>query len=294
MSQVRDADAPVAVVTGASSGIGAATALELGRQGWRVAVGARRVERIEEVAKQIEKEGGVALAHVLDLDPDGLLERCESERITMCGVRPTAAVIHAAKALGATGVELVRYGNSGEASGDYERGMGVDGVRYTHVLDPRTGWPVAGLASVSVVAPHCLVAGSASTIAMLRGADGPAPRGARPVELRHEIEEHQGLDTPTVRQQQPRQEAADVGQVRIEGLGLTAVITVQDLLSRQYGRVGVAVFCQDQVYRADPSVPAGGNGLRFLVSASADDNGNDGQAEVASRQHHGSVPFTPM
>jgi thiamine biosynthesis lipoprotein len=58
----------------------------------------------------------------------------------------------------------VALGSGGIAtSGDYERGMVVDGVRYTHVLDPRTGWPVVGLASVSVVAPHCLVAGSAST-----------------------------------------------------------------------------------------------------------------------------------
>jgi len=54
-------------------------------------------------------------------------------------------------------------------SGDYERGMTVDGRRYTHVIDPHTGCPVEGLASVSVIAPHCLVAGSASTIAMLLG-----------------------------------------------------------------------------------------------------------------------------
>ncbi|MEQ1832628.1 MAG: FAD:protein FMN transferase [Candidatus Eisenbacteria bacterium] len=52
-------------------------------------------------------------------------------------------------------------------SGDYERCMVVDGVRYGHVLDPRTGWPVRGLASVTVVADFCVVAGSASTIAML-------------------------------------------------------------------------------------------------------------------------------
>ncbi|HEM46621.1 MAG TPA: SDR family NAD(P)-dependent oxidoreductase, partial [Alphaproteobacteria bacterium] len=39
----------VAVVTGASSGIGAATAVELARRGFAVAVGARRPERIEEV-----------------------------------------------------------------------------------------------------------------------------------------------------------------------------------------------------------------------------------------------------
>jgi thiamine biosynthesis lipoprotein len=60
------------------------------------------------------------------------------------------------------------------SSGDYERCMVVDGRRYGHILDPRTGWPVDGLASVSVIAPHCLVAGSASTVAMLKGADdGP-------------------------------------------------------------------------------------------------------------------------
>ena len=57
----------VAVVTGASSGIGAATALELGRRGFRVAVGARRVERLEDVAKELEAEGGTALAHRLDV-----------------------------------------------------------------------------------------------------------------------------------------------------------------------------------------------------------------------------------
>ncbi len=55
------------------------------------------------------------------------------------------------------------------SSGDYERAMLVDGVRYGHILDPRTGWPVRGLAAVSVVAPHCLVAGTASTVAMLKG-----------------------------------------------------------------------------------------------------------------------------
>ena len=71
------AEAPVAVVTGASSGIGAATALELGRQGWRVGLGARRVDRLEEVAKQIETEGGEAFSHRLDVtDPDSVDAFC--------------------------------------------------------------------------------------------------------------------------------------------------------------------------------------------------------------------------
>lgn len=58
-------------------------------------------------------------------------------------------------------------------SGDYERCIVVDGKRYGHVLNPRTGWPVQGLASVSVIASHALVAGSACTIAMLKETGGP-------------------------------------------------------------------------------------------------------------------------
>lgn len=57
-------------------------------------------------------------------------------------------------------------------SGDYERFIEIDGQRYNHILNPRSGWPVAGLSSVSVVADQCLIAGTASTIAILKGKDG--------------------------------------------------------------------------------------------------------------------------
>lgn len=60
------------------------------------------------------------------------------------------------------------------SSGDYERCILKDGKRYSHILDARTGKPVQGLAAVTVVASDCLVAGSVATIAMLKGADGPA------------------------------------------------------------------------------------------------------------------------
>ena len=49
--------APIAVITGASSGIGAATAIALGRHGYKVVIGARRIERLQRVAG----EEGVAL-----------------------------------------------------------------------------------------------------------------------------------------------------------------------------------------------------------------------------------------
>src|SRR5260370_38301116 len=43
----------------------------------------------------------------------------------------------------------------------------MDGRRSSHIPSPRTGMPVRGLAGVSVAAPECVVAGSATTIAML-------------------------------------------------------------------------------------------------------------------------------
>lgn len=53
-------------------------------------------------------------------------------------------------------------------SGDYERYMIVEGKRYSHLLDPRTGASFqGGPVCVSVTADHCLIAGVSSTIAML-------------------------------------------------------------------------------------------------------------------------------
>jgi thiamine biosynthesis lipoprotein len=69
---------------------------------------------------------------------------------------------------------LPLYQGGMASSGDYERCLLVDGVRYGHVLNPRTGWPVRHLAAVSVIGDWCVVAGSASTIAMLKEEQGPA------------------------------------------------------------------------------------------------------------------------
>ncbi len=60
------------------------------------------------------------------------------------------------------------------SSGDYERCFVVDGIRYGHILNPHSGWPVKHLAAVSVVAEFCVIAGSAATIAMLKEEQGPA------------------------------------------------------------------------------------------------------------------------
>ena len=60
-----------AVVTGASSGIGAATALSLAAAGMPVALGARRTDKCAEVAARIRDQGGEAVVHELDVTDDG-------------------------------------------------------------------------------------------------------------------------------------------------------------------------------------------------------------------------------
>jgi thiamine biosynthesis lipoprotein len=59
-------------------------------------------------------------------------------------------------------------------SGSYARCMIIDGVRYCHILNPKTGFPIQGVTSVSVIADLCLVAGSLTTIAFLKGKEGLA------------------------------------------------------------------------------------------------------------------------
>jgi len=54
------------------------------------------------------------------------------------------------------------------SSGDYERCITLNGVRYGHILNPKTGWPVRKIAAVSVLGGLCVIAGSASTIGMLK------------------------------------------------------------------------------------------------------------------------------
>ena len=53
-------------------------------------------------------------------------------------------------------------------SGNYARTLRYEGRTFGHLLDPRTGWPVEGPTSVTVIGENCLSAGAVSTIACLQ------------------------------------------------------------------------------------------------------------------------------
>ncbi len=69
-----------------------------------------------------------AIQQILNLDPQGLFRTIKEIGITMCGFGPAVAMLAAAKMLGATQAELVKYANSGEVSGDYDQVVGYAGI----------------------------------------------------------------------------------------------------------------------------------------------------------------------
>lgn len=89
---------PIAVITGASSGIGAATAIALGRHGYRIVVGARRAERLRRVAG----EDGMALR--LDVTDEASVDEFVTEVKRRFG-RIDVLVNNAGGALGLNPIE---------------------------------------------------------------------------------------------------------------------------------------------------------------------------------------------
>lgn len=70
----------------------------------------------------------LALDHILALDPEGLYRTVTDNRISMCGIIPATIALVAARLLGATRADLVRYTDSGEASGDTRQVVGYAGL----------------------------------------------------------------------------------------------------------------------------------------------------------------------
>jgi len=78
--------------------------------------------------KTARKKDEYALAAVLDLNPEELLRRVAEKNITMCGAAPAAAMLSAARELGAKKAELVKYNTSGDTCGGYDSVVGYAGV----------------------------------------------------------------------------------------------------------------------------------------------------------------------
>jgi len=77
---------------------------------------------------ETERKDRLAIDAIRALDPDALWRAVQNHDISMCGLAPTLALLHAAPALGIQEARLVRHGTSGEASGHYDAVVGYAGL----------------------------------------------------------------------------------------------------------------------------------------------------------------------
>jgi len=80
-------------------------------------------------AAEAREKDRLAIDQLLALDPAGLYEVVRRERISMCGFIPATVMLVAAREMGATRAELIRYGHSGEVSGDDKQVVGYAAIR---------------------------------------------------------------------------------------------------------------------------------------------------------------------
>jgi len=81
-----------------------------------------------EPKEQAEKKDREAIAAILELDEDKLMEKIRGLNISMCGYAPTIVMLCAAKLLGAKEAKLIKYQTSGDTTGDYDAVVGYAGM----------------------------------------------------------------------------------------------------------------------------------------------------------------------
>ncbi|MDY6848190.1 MAG: AmmeMemoRadiSam system protein B [Geoalkalibacter sp.] len=81
-----------------------------------------------ESAQDAQRKDTAAIDRILALDPVGLYRVVAEQGITMCGVVPTVVMLSACNRLGAKKATLVRYGNSGDVTGDRREVVGYAGL----------------------------------------------------------------------------------------------------------------------------------------------------------------------
>ncbi|NKY96369.1 SDR family NAD(P)-dependent oxidoreductase [Nocardiopsis alborubida] len=151
-----------AVVTGASSGIGAATARGLAEEGYEVVLVARRADRIEALAKELAAEGRSARAHVLDVTDRAAVDAF-ADSLASCEVLVNNAG-------GAIGTETVAEADPADWRAMYE--VNVIGVlNMTQALLPKlTASGDGTVLVVSSTAGHVAYEGGGGYVAAKHGA----------------------------------------------------------------------------------------------------------------------------
>jgi MEMO1 family protein len=122
---------PIAVGTGhyeALSALGVTIAAVIGATQERVMIVASSDMNHYEDDATTRMKDSLAIEPMLALDAHGLHRVVKEEDISMCGYGPAVAMITAAKRLGATAAELVKYATSGDISGDREQVVGYAGI----------------------------------------------------------------------------------------------------------------------------------------------------------------------
>lgn len=81
-----------------------------------------------ESADMAKRKDKVVLDYLLKIDPSGVIGIVDEFEVSMCGPGPVATMLVAAKEMGAKEAVLLKYANSGDTSGDYERVVGYASV----------------------------------------------------------------------------------------------------------------------------------------------------------------------
>ncbi|WP_406159474.1 SDR family NAD(P)-dependent oxidoreductase [Streptomyces sp. NBC_00882] len=152
----------IAIVTGASSGIGAATARQLAAAGYRVVLTARRKDRIEALAEEINAAGHQATAYQLDVTDRAAVDEFATAFKTV-GVLVNNAG-------GALGADPVATGDPADWRSMYETNV-IGALNVTQALLPKLDASGDGtVVVVSSTAGHGTYEGGAGYVAAKHGA----------------------------------------------------------------------------------------------------------------------------
>ena len=140
--------------------------------------------------------GGIAKGYAVD---------CAIEKLRSMGI--TNAMVRAGgdlRVMGEWPVQIEDAKKTGErttiqlkdaaisTSGNYENYFVVDGKRYAHILNPRTGMPVEGIAACTVIAPTCMESDALATALFVYGPERTAKHFGNTLDVRFTLAEPAG------------------------------------------------------------------------------------------------------